>query len=107
MNDEKFDNFLWAYQSETDKAPSRQLIENILSVSGRSGPQAVRPWHWFDLMLPKAIGWALTCCLGIYIGLSSPEAVNNSVDEEYFLYGQAQILLSEDMSQDLSREVVD
>lgn len=99
MNDEKLDLFLRAYQSETDLAPSRKLMDDILAVPDQSRSFVFRPWHWFDMMMPKAVGWALTCCLGIYIGLLSPDG-GVTADEEYYLYGQAQILLSEDMTQE-------
>ncbi len=101
MTINKFDDYLRAYQSETDQPPSRQFLESILAVpdqlSQTSGLLTARPWRWFDLMIPKAVGWVLTCCLGIYIGLSSPEGTITTTDEELFLYDQAQLLLSEEM----------
>ncbi len=97
MNDKTLDDYLQAYKSQTDHSPSRKLMVNILTIPCQSRSIAIQPWNWFDLMVPKAVGWALTCCLGIYLGLSSPEMVNNSMDEDYYMYDQAQIMFSEDI----------
>lgn len=108
MNEKNFDDYMQAYQLETDQPPSRQLADNIISVPNYIMQSrwsfVTHPWHLFDLMMPKAIGWALTCCIGIYFGLYSTENGVVSFDEEYYLYDQAQILLSEELTQDLSGE---
>lgn len=111
MNDKNLDDYLRAYRSETDQSPSRQLVENILAVSNNTTRNSrsfiVHPWQLFDSMMPKAVGWALTCCLGIYIGLSSPEQGITPMDEEYYMYDQVQIRLSEDMGEGLNLEDID
>ncbi|VAV88169.1 hypothetical protein MNBD_ALPHA02-1690 [hydrothermal vent metagenome] len=98
MNDEKLDIYLRAYQAQTDIAPSARLMTNILAVPemGQAGAIAF-PWNWFDLMMPKAVGWALTCVLGIFLGFYTAEQGHNPLDEEFYLYDQAQVLLTEDM----------
>ena len=97
MNDKNLDVFLRVYQSETDQEPSRKLMDNILAVPEQRRSFSFNPLQWFDMMMPKAVGWALTCCLGIYIGLSSPDVGVTPMDEDYYLYDQAQIMLSEDI----------
>ncbi|MBL4801710.1 MAG: hypothetical protein JKY45_07425 [Emcibacter sp.] len=100
MNDKKLDCYLRTYQLETDQAPSRQLMDDILVLSEqRQKPQGLAfPWQWFDLMIPKTVGWVLTCFLGIYLGLfSSVEQGTVPTDEEYFSYDQAQVFLVEDI----------
>ncbi|MBL4612224.1 MAG: hypothetical protein JKY91_00625 [Emcibacter sp.] len=99
MNDKILDRYLRAYQSETDQAPSTYLMENILAIPGQNHVQqgAVFPWVWFDAMMPRVIGWTLTCCLGIYLGVSSTEQAMGPTDEEFYLYDQAQVLISEDI----------
>ncbi|PCI47938.1 MAG: hypothetical protein COB49_06545 [Alphaproteobacteria bacterium] len=104
MNDKELDMFLRAYQSETDQPPSQQILDSILTVPDRitqgSWLLYLRPWHWLDSMMPKVVGWAMTCCLGIYVGLLSPGGGESAMDEEYYLYDQAQVLLFEDMDFD-------
>lgn len=103
MNDKNLDDFLRAYQSETEEIPSRHVRESILAVPGRAEQNPrfsfARPWQWFDLMIPRAVGWALTCGMGIYLGLAAPEPGFAPTDDEYYLYDQAQVLLSEDPSE--------
>lgn len=102
MNDKNLDDFLRAYQSETDEIPSRYVRERILVVPGQAEQYRrfsfARPWHWFDLMIPKAVGWAVTCGLGIYLGLAVPEPGFMPTDVEYYMYDHAQLLLSEDLN---------
>ena len=102
MSDKDLDDFLQIYQAETAEIPSRYVREGILDV-----PRQVeqnrrfsfsRPWQWFDLMMPKAVGWAVTCGLGVYLGLAVPEPGFAPTDEEYYLYDQAQVFLSEDLN---------
>lgn len=99
MNEKKLDEYLTAYAAQTDVPPSAQLMDNILKVCHQPDPaqklSRFNPWHWFDLMVPKAIGWALTCCLGLYLGLSSADQGNTVDDDEFYLYDQTQLMLSE------------
>ncbi len=105
MSDQKLENFFRAYAAETDRIPSRRTVDNILAVPDMAVngplfsegflPWKINPWNWFEHMIPMAVGWALTCFLGIYIGLSSMEVVMSPVDEEFYMYDQAQLLLSD------------
>lgn len=108
MTEKNIDDFLLAYKSETDRPTSRQLMDNILGIPQRIAQEdilsAASLWRWFDLMMPKAVGWALTGCFGIYMGLSSPEGGGNPTDEEYYPYDQAQIMILEDMAENLNEE---
>ena len=99
MNDQKLDDYFAAYAAQTDGPPSAQLMDRILAVSQQPVPVdeggLFKLWHLFDLMIPKAIGWALTGCLGLYIGLSSADQSTSIDDDEFYLYDQTQLILSE------------
>lgn len=102
MDDKILNAYLKAYKSETDLEPSTHLMKIVLGVPAQEigantalQKNRFNPWHWFDLMLPKAVGWALTGFMGIYIGLSSTAQVSNASEEE-FMYDQALLMLTED-----------
>lgn len=101
MDDNALDIYLNAYKKQTQITPSRRLLDNILSIPDRvqSGKISLfdHPWHVFNLMLPKAVGWALTGILGVYLGFSSMEPEIDPVGDDYYLYAHAQILLSENL----------
>ena len=110
MKNQFLDDYLQAYKGETDIKPSRALHDAILAIPGQAGNASSITskieyiiLKWFDLFLPKAVGWALTLCLGVYLGLASSEPVFNVAEAEFYLNDQAQFILSEDV---LTEELV-
>ncbi len=102
MSDKVLDDYLRVYKAESDCEPSLQLQERILSISdwGVNSQNIFsslmnNPWHVFDLMIPRVIGWAATACLGLYMGFSPLEQGD---DSEYFAYDQTQLFLYEDLT---------
>jgi len=102
MNDKILDDYLRAYRSESDCEPSLQLRDRILVVPDEFSVThnifssfMNNPWHIFDLMMPKVIGWTATACLGLYMGFSPLEQGD---DSEYFAYDQTQLFLYEDLT---------
>lgn len=103
MNDKNLDDYLRAYKAESDCEPSSQLRERILSVPDELGATSNifssfmnNPWHIFDLMMPRVVGWVATACLGLYMGFSPLEQGD---DREYFAYDQAQFFLYEGLAE--------
>ncbi len=101
MDDKIIDDFLRAYKSETDQPPSRQAREAILAVpdlrDSRLFPNILFSLlQWFDQVMPRAVGWAFACFLGVYLGLGSPEQGIALGEEEDYMYDQAQLLISEE-----------
>ena len=106
MEDKILDTYLKAYQAETDIEPSNPLMKNILGIPAQEIPASVapgstgfNPLHWFDLMLPRAVGWAMTGTLGVYIGLSSPGQITMATEED-LMYDQALLLITEEFDID-------
>lgn len=106
MDDKILDTYLKAYKVETDIEPSIPLMKNILgipaqeiSTSATPGSNGFNPLHWFDLMLPRAVGWAMTGILGAYIGLSSPGQVSLASEED-LMYDQALLMITEEFDMD-------
>ncbi|GEM_PF-2254004 len=107
MSEIDLDDYLRAYRAETNREPPRRLMDRILAtpdlaLSEFVGDQAEpsvwgNPWRWFDMALPRAVGWALTCFLGVYLGLTSAEQGVSPGEETYYMYEQAQFILYEDI----------
>jgi len=102
MSEIDLDDYLRAYRAETNRKPSRRLMGGILAApdlaSDLSGSSVWRnPWRWFDMALPRAVGWTLTCFLGVYLGLTSAEQDVSPGEEAYYMYDQAQFILYEDI----------
>lgn len=101
MEQTELDNYLAAFAKATDLPPSRQVRDRILAVPDQMVAQKRQVWNpvsWFDMLLPKAIGWSLTCVLGIYVGLTSSEQVGASLDDEIYYYEQTQQIIAESLS---------
>jgi len=99
MDDIILDDYLRAYRLESECLPDEKFKANILAIADQERAEkkaALNFWHWFDLTVPRVVGWTLTCMLGLYLGL--PRTEQSAVQDDYFLYDQAQILLSEDLT---------
>lgn len=99
MENKMLDDYLEAYKRRTDHGPSQELRDKILAapaVQRDEKPSGLG--NIFNLMMPKAVGWALTCILGVYLGSWSALQENEPEGEEYYLFAQAQILLSENLT---------
>ncbi|MCF8474942.1 MAG: hypothetical protein K9G26_09615 [Emcibacter sp.] len=107
MDDKILDAYLKAYGRETDQEVSFGLKEKFLSLPDCATQDVfaqdhkvwtINPYAWFDFMMPKAIGWTLACCIGIYFGLSTSDQASQYMDEEYYMYNAAQLILSENLT---------
>jgi len=102
MNDKMLEDYFKAYKAATEPMPSPQLMTNILArvdIEPSGWEQIIRnPWIVFDMMMPKAIGWALTCCLGVYLGFSSTEQIGGAIEDNYYTYDQTQVFLFEELN---------
>ncbi|PHZ86173.1 hypothetical protein [Paremcibacter congregatus] len=106
MSDKRLDHYLEVFRVETNIEPSRALMDKIIGIPQSECVRSEQAgffnlWRFFDGLVPRALGWALTGCLGLYLGLSSGNQPQQEqafpLDENYYIYGQVQVLLSEEL----------